>query len=141
MCQAFEPATSTQDKSLSTVGFPTRTNAARAVLGSFSSLVFFLYYCFCSSCYSDYVIVNFYAGSVLFFFFFFALWLLISFFLLLCVFFVKRLSKGRWILGYLGGHSILSLDPGNLSEIPGIRRILGPETVDRSRFFFFFGFL
>lgn len=24
MCQAFEPATSTQDKSLSTVGFPTR---------------------------------------------------------------------------------------------------------------------
>lgn len=33
MCQAFEPATSTQDKSLSTVGLPTRPTRRRAARG------------------------------------------------------------------------------------------------------------
>lgn len=36
MCQAFEPATSTQDKSLSTVGLPTRPIRRRAARGPLS---------------------------------------------------------------------------------------------------------
>lgn len=111
MCQAFEPATSTQDKSLSTVGFPTR-RVARSPATRFS-LSFFHFF--------------------LFIWFFFHRVTLITLLLLLChfraafcfvVFYLyffldlalERLFEGRRILGYSGR----ALDPVEVvSRIPG----------------------
>lgn len=126
MCQAFEPATSTQDKSLSAVGLPTRITrratrspAARFFLfPSLSLFLLFLFYSIFSSCYSDYVTVTSMPFPYAAFAFCSILLEYVSRFKLV-TFFVSRVAflKGRRILGYLGRHSTPWIP--EVSRIPG----------------------
>jgi len=126
MCQAFEPATSTQDKSLSTVGFPTR-RAARSPTTRFSPFFFFFSvlflsdFFFFSSCYFVITLLlflcRFRAAFALWYFtwiLFFLVWLYSAFF------------EGRRILGYSGR----AFDSVEVSRIPGSSRIL--ESTDQN---------
>lgn len=115
MCQAFEPATSTQDKSLSTVGFPTRRGESpgRRRLVFFLSLFFFsnfsvfIFLLDFSSCYSDYVTVTSMPFPCCFRFCG----------ILLFSSALERLFEGRRILGYSGR----AFDSVTVSRIPGSR--------------------
>lgn len=118
MCQAFEPATSTQDKSLSTVGLPTRTTR-RAVRSpaarffSFSLFTFSFFFIFQHFFYSDLLLLlrYFYAVSVFLSICGTLLWFVFRFGFRYCFFFffgfwrlyraIFRGSPDPWILGYV----------------------------------------